>query len=374
MHYFIYPNSDSTLYEGGASSSINSGRDEILEVVKHMNDDGSVVNVSRVLIKFDLTSISQSIEDGLIPSSADFYLKLYDANPSELTSEDELYAYPVSQSWTEGSGKRFDNPTTTDGCSWRYRTNETTADQWVSGSNESGGTWYSGSGYEGSQLFVNEAADLRMDVTDITWKWLTGVIPNEGFMVNRSGSIGNTNSNVEEGSTTSYGNFLFFSRETHTIYQPRLEVVWDDSKYNSGSLTHLTQTELEDVRITPRSLRREYKENSKARFRINSRPLYPEKTFSATAGYSTGYTTSKLLPSGSTYYSIVDAYTGDTVIPFGDGSVVSADTTGNYFNLWLNGLLPERFYKIEIKVVSGSGTLDETIQYFDDFQSFKITR
>ena len=73
-------------------------------------------------------------------------------------------------------------------------------------------------------------------------------------------------------------------------------------------------------------------------------------------------------------YSIVDAYTGDTVIPFGEGSVVSADTTGNYFNLWLNGLLPERFYKIEIKVVSGSGTLDETIQYFDDFQSFKITR
>ena len=120
MHYFIYPNSDSTLYEGGASSSINSGRDEILEIVKHMNDDGSVVNVSRVLIKFDLTSISQSIEDGLIPSSADFYLNLYDANPSELTSEDELYAYPVSQSWTEGSGKRFDNPTTTDGCSWRY--------------------------------------------------------------------------------------------------------------------------------------------------------------------------------------------------------------------------------------------------------------
>ena len=41
-----------------------------------MNDDGSVVNVSRVLIKFDLTSISQSIEDGLIPLP--IYLKLYD--------------------------------------------------------------------------------------------------------------------------------------------------------------------------------------------------------------------------------------------------------------------------------------------------------
>ena len=374
MHYFEFATKDTTVYE--ASGSVNTGKDEILEIRKDIGQAGAVVNASRALIKFDLTYISSSISSGLITSgsSEKFYLNLYDANSQGLNIEQNLYAYPISQSWVQGSGRSDSKPMISDGCSWNYKDNDVLKTQWSGLMTGSGGTWYSGSGYEGSQLFVNEAADLRMDVTDITWKWLTGVIPNEGFMVKRSGSIGNTNSNVEEGSTTSYGNFLFFSRETHTIFQARLEVFWDYSKYNSGSLTHLTQTELEDVRITPRSLRREYKENSKARFRINSRPLYPEKTFSATAGYSTGYTTSKLLPSGSTFYSIVDAYTGDTVIPFGDGSVVSADTTGNYFNLWLNGLLPERFYKIEIKVVSGSGTLDETIQYFDDFQSFKITR
>ena len=164
MHYFTFADKDSTLYE--ISSSMNSGLDEILEVRKDVSDTGDSINVSRIVIKFDLTEISQSIVDGRLGGSVPrYYLNLYDARPTALATSQSLYAYPVSQSWTEGSGKRFDNPTTTDGCSWRYRTNETTADQWVSGSNESGGTWYSGSvtnldsvarSVEASQSFTNE--------------------------------------------------------------------------------------------------------------------------------------------------------------------------------------------------------------------------
>ena len=54
--------------------------------------------------------------------------------------------------------------------------------------------------------------------------------------------------------------------------------------------------------------------------------------------------------------------------------MVSCDSTGNYFNLWMNGLLAERFYRVEYKIVSGSGTADETIQYFDELSSFKVVR
>ena len=50
---------DLTLYEV-VTQSRNTGLDEILEVRKDMND-GSVVNVSRTLIKFDLSDISSSI-------------------------------------------------------------------------------------------------------------------------------------------------------------------------------------------------------------------------------------------------------------------------------------------------------------------------
>ena len=40
----------------------------------------------------------------------------------------------------------------------------------------------------------------------------------------------------------------------------------------------------------------------------------------------------------------------------------------------MNGLQSERFYRINYKVVSGSGTADETVQYFDEKHSFKVVR
>ena len=36
--------------------------------------------------------------------------------------------------------------------------------------------------------------------------------------------------------------------------------------------------------------------------------------------------------------------------------------------------LLDRFYRVEYKVVSGSGTSDETIQYFTYLPSFKVVR
>ena len=506
MHYFEYATKDTTLYE--ASASMNTGLDEIIEIRKDMNKDGSVINVSRALIKFDLTYISKSVASSLITSPT-YYLNLYDANSKELNTSQTLYGYPVSQSWTNGSGKYLYFPTVDDGASWKYRDGDLNVTTWfgsystlqgntyasgtlsisngdfdnqevtiggvdfvfvsgstsvfdnssteifvtsgsttgssmnnlrntinassslhglpisasLSGSDSSnwtylilsgsdtgtssnlnaasssglfvfdgdttkaleggtdyttvlsggGGTWYSGSGYEASQSFTHEPDDLRMDVTDIVNKWLDSTVPNEGFMIKRSGSLGNSDTNVEEGNVTRYGNFIFFGRNTHTVYQPKLEVVWDDSKWSTGSLSALSNTEVEDMVLYMRGFRPEYKETSKVKFRVVGRTRYPEKTFSST-GYSTGYTTAKYLPSGSTYYQIKDAYTEDVIVPFGSGSIVSCDSTGNYFNLWMNGLQAERFYRINYKVVSGSGTADETVQYFDEKHSFKVVR
>ena len=117
-----------------------------------------------------------------------------------------------------------------------------------------------------------------------------------------------------------------------------------------------------------------YKENSKVKFRLVGREMYPERSYSSTDLYQTGYTTAKYLPSGSTYYQIKDAYSEDIIVPFGSGSVISCDSTGNYFNFWMKGLQAERFYRIEYKIVSGSGTVDETIQFFDEKHSFKVVR
>ena len=59
MHYFEYAEKDATLYS--RSGSQNTGIDEILEVTKDVSSSGVVQGVSRVVIKFDTTYISQSV-------------------------------------------------------------------------------------------------------------------------------------------------------------------------------------------------------------------------------------------------------------------------------------------------------------------------
>ena len=48
-------------------------------------------------------------------------------------------------------------------------------------------------------------------------KWLDGTYPNHGFIVKRSGSFGNTNVNLDEGSQDRLGNLNSF-QETPTQY------------------------------------------------------------------------------------------------------------------------------------------------------------
>jgi len=308
------------------------------------------------------------MENGSI-SNPKFYLNLYDAHPTALATSSSLYAYPISGSWIMGDGRSYDNPITDEGASWKFKDGSTAGTLWGNEVSSSGGAWYSGSLYEASMSLGHETKDIRMNVTDIVNKWLTKTVPNEGFIVKRKGHVGNLDSGSDEGSTDRYGHLSFFSSDTHTKYPPTLEVVWDDSKWTTGSLSALSQTNLEDMVLYMKGLRPEYKEKSKARFRVVGRERFPDKTYSTTPSNLTV----KYLPSGSSYYSIADAETNDVVVPFGSGSKLSCDSTGNYFNLWLDGYQPERYYTLRFRVVSGSGTIDETDQYFEEGFTFKVT-
>jgi|TARA_B100001094_G_C18193598_1_gene809019 hypothetical protein len=379
MHYFIFPEFDTTLYQ--ASASRNTGLDEILEIEKTMNQSGGNVRVSRALIKFDLAEISRSMVRGQIATDAKFYLNMYDAKPTELSYSQSLYAYPISGSWVPGEGFRADNPKTQEGATWEFRDGITGKSYWGRAEDtavsSSGGAWFSSS--FASQSFEYETRDMRMNVTPIVSDWLKKEYPNNGFILKRSGSMGNLSSDTPEGSTDRLGNFSFFSRETNTIYPPKLEVEWYDTKFSTGSLDPLTGIDLEDPIVYMKSLRPEYKEKSKVKFRIVGRGRYPTKSYSNTASE---YLTAKYFPSASkeqiggdgAYYSVIDAQTDDVIVPFGSGSAISCDSTGNYFNLWMNGFQSERYYKFEFKVVSDSGTDEETIQYFDEDFVFKVVR
>ena len=64
MHNFVFSEKDATLYQ--ATGSQNTGMDEILEVRKDISPTGNTINVSRILIEFDLTRITRDINRGII--------------------------------------------------------------------------------------------------------------------------------------------------------------------------------------------------------------------------------------------------------------------------------------------------------------------
>ena len=73
-------------------------------------------------------------------------------------------------------------------------------------------------------------------------KWFSGEAENYGMLLKFSGS--------QETNESTFGNLKFFSRESQTIFQPKLEVRWDDhtacSGSNTGSLTELTMSGVTD--------------------------------------------------------------------------------------------------------------------------------
>jgi len=360
MHYFTYPLEDATLYEG--SSSMNTGLDQILEVRKDVSDGGATVNVSRAVMKFDLAEVSASIHQGLIPpiaSGSKFYLNLKDAGSVGLETSQSLKAYSLRQSWLMGRGKKLSRPLIEEGASWDYFNGKTEGGQWSGSVDGTGGWWHTGSLDSASYDFshTNVDNDVRMDVTNIVGTWLNGTRTNYGFIIKRSGSVGNDDIDTDEGSSDSLGHLKFFSRDTNTIYVPTLEAQWNDAVWHTSSLAGLNGRELDDVVVNITNLNHKYAPNSKVRVRVQGRPAYPILTNSPSASV---YTKAKYLPSGS-QYSIVDSVTEDVIVPFGSGSFISCDSRGNYMDVWFKNFQPERSYKFLFKVVSGSeGSFIET--------------
>ena len=344
MYHFITASKDATIYLQQPTQ--NTGLDEILEVSKTYY--GSLKDIAHSLIKFDTTNLSSSIASGDITmSSAEMILR--ECESSEIPMDYTIYAYAVTQSWEMGIGTRFDD-ITTDGVTWN---SVRTGTDWLSleehsagttGSfNGKGGTWFTGS--FSTQSFSYETSDIEMDVKVTLDEWISGSLPNEGFILKYDSAL--------ESDTNDYGQLKFFSKETNTIYQPKLRIGWDDSTFETGSLTELTA---DDIHVTFKRLKTRYKLGSSPEIKVFGREMYPLKTY--TNQYS--YTDVKFLPS-TTYYQIKDAITQEVIIPFSDYTKVSCDSNGNFFKLNLKNWEVEREYFIEIKVER-----DGVVEYFED--------
>jgi hypothetical protein len=367
MHYFIFPNKNT--YITTEFQQKNFGNDEIVELRKIFSGSysTSAEATSRILIQFDYSDVSSSIVDGTI-TSPKFYLRMYEVEgQTELDKSYSLSTFPLSQSWEEGVGKLNNNPKTKEGVTWEDY-NSGSAWSLVPNTNASsgslstvgGGVWITGSGYEASQSFVNQSPDVEMDITDIVNKHLGGAdnISNNGFILRFSGSI-ETDSNPYD--------FKFFSRHTHTIYSPKLEVRWDDHSpctgSNTGSLTALTMSGELENHIFIKGLQPKYKESEKVRFRVGCRKKFVQKTFTESMLTSSFY-----IPEGSGSYSLVDVATNTSIVPFGAYTSMSCDTTSAYFDQWLNAFEPGRYYKVLFKLKYDDG--QEII--YDNNEEFKV--
>jgi len=354
--YKIFPEKSATLYS--FYPTVNTGIDEILEVSTFTSYNGTD-EASRALIQFPTAQIQDIIANKVSGSTYDAYLKLYLANGSNLPLNYTLHCHAVSGSWNQGTGRLGNVPSTTDGVSWNYR-NAISESQW----NTSGGDWYSTGSLEATQSFGTATSkDIEFKVTNTVKGWYNYLsnpfypikLENDGFIIKHDDSV--------EFTTSSKAELKYFSSNTHTIYPPCLEIRWDDSRYVTGSLSVITS----DLFVPSLGNNKgEYQQDSVQRFRVNVRDKFPPRTFQT----SSIYLNNKVLPATS-YWSIKDLDTEEIVVDYDTTyTKISCDTMGSYFDVYMNGLEPERYYKLLFKTILPNG---ETV-VSDNNYYFKVIR
>jgi hypothetical protein len=366
--YKIFPTKDATIYS--LYPDKNTGLDEILESSTNIDLDDTP-QTSRFLIQFSNNEITDIINNKISGSQWQANFRGFLASLEGLNLDTTLELYPISGSWNMGTGKYLYNPEYVNGVSWTYRsysgnnawsTGSFSANVTASYSTEvGGGTWYISSSNAtiipiyGTQTFTYaDSGDINVNITNMVKGWYSGSITNDGLIVKQA---------VEFVDSEDYQiTMKFFSIDTHTIYPPQLEFKWRDYTWNTGSSTSTI------INTTPATLSVSnnpgiFYSGSINKFRINARPTYPPRVFQTASVYTTNY----YLPTSS-YYAVKDLDTNEFVIDFDSQyTQLSADSNSSYFTLYMNGLEPERYYKILIQTVIDGSTI-----IFDDNYYFKI--
>jgi hypothetical protein len=369
--YKIFPTQDATLYS--AYPSMNTGLDEIIEastnfITGALQSQGDLPQTSRFLVQFadsDIAYVSQSLI-GNKEWTAN--LRVFVADATYLQTDTKVLVNAVSQSWNMGTGKYMSDPEITNGVSWVW-TNYSGSNAWKTsgygvGSTGSygptatpgGGVWWVAN--SASQTFsYRSELDLNFPVKPIVEQWTGSTWPNYGFIVRQDPSqefVSNPNQQIT---------LKYFSVDTHTIYPPQLEFKWKDFSFNTGSSTQTVITG-SNIYVSLANNPGYFYSESVQRFRLNVRPQFPARSFQTSSIYTTNY----YLPSGSSYYAIKDLDTNEFVVDFDSTyTLISADASSSYFDVYMNGLEPQRYYTILIQTTSGDSTI-----VLDNNYSFKI--
>jgi hypothetical protein len=373
--YKIFPLQDATMYSRYPLT--NTGIDSILEISNLNPTTIGTPVVARPIIQFDQSQINDVINTLNTGSTAiSASLKSFISTANGIVMKSDLYVYPISGSWNNGSGEYSDSPPTTNGVSWEFRSNNG-SNAWSTNNfatnvtasfitaSEGGGTWYTASSdtrlnLEYSQSFnLRTEKDINVDVTDIVKTWYSSSynIPGTYTEIENNGFILKWSDEIEFDSNLSIQpKMQFYSVDTNTIYPPQLEIKWRDYKYS----TNLPIINTPDLYLAIDNNQGVFYSESINQFRINCRPEFPTRTFQTSSVYTDNFA----LPQES-YYAIKDLDTNEYIINFDEEfTQISCDSTGSYFTLYMNGLEPERYYEILIQTTVDNNTIVKDDQYY----------
>ena len=382
--YKIFPYKDTTLYS--FYPNMNTGIDPISQISNLNFAVDTNPQAARFLTEFVQEEIEDVINNKIGTSQWDVDFRSYIATAQGVVESTDVSVHPLAQDWWNGTGTYLDQPLTTDGASW-YSPNFLNSIAWSSSGTDNtnhyvtssynptyvaagGGSWYH-SGSDGTLYAITQSfdtrseKDLKVGVKTIVENWYSsslGVntsasLPNYGFITKWENSV-EFNSNVQIQPV-----MQFYSVDTNTIYPPELQFKWRD--YSSVLTGSATSSILSTTNIISSLAENPgvFTPQSKNRFRFNVAEKYPARVWTT----SSLFTGTNYLPTSSCY-AIKDLDTNEFVVNFDTTyTQLSSDSEGNYFDVYMNGLEPERYYKIMVKTNINGSTL-----VLDDNYYFKV--
>ena len=370
--YKLFPAKDTSLYS--MYPTMNTGIDPILQISNLNFAVDNSPSVARSILQFDDSEIANVLENKVGSKTWDAQLRCFIATAQGVVEDSTLELFPVYNGWNQGTGTYLDEPITTDGAAWNSPLFGG-GDAWdIGGASlgytssynptyapQGGGSWYLSSSDGVTQYPVTQSFDPRSEkdlsvyVKSMVEDWYSGSLLNNGIIIKwENAAEFSTNKQVQPV-------MQYYSVDTNTIYPPELDIKWDDSVWNTGSST-TTELFQPNAFIALADNVGTFYSESVNRFRINCRPKYPAQVWSTSSLYTKQY----YLPSGSAWYAVKDLDTNEYVVPFDSRYTrISADVSSSYFDIYMNGLQPERYYQILIQVDSeGSTTVYDDNYYF----------
>jgi hypothetical protein len=200
-----------------------------------------------------------------------------------------------------------------------------------------------------TQVFNYEKTDINMDVTPlITSNTHDGYINlilklDDGLEVN----------------TERFGSLKFFSKDTHTIYIPKLTYYWN---FLDSQPTNEIQT-IDEIIISARNLKDYYTVGDKTKIYFTARNKNYQKSYNMLPYQSMQYNLPK-----ETLFKISDVVTTETIVDYNYNNILY-DTLGSYVLIDTSSLLPERYYEVQFKI-----EIDNQIKTIKNNFIFKIKR